>query len=50
MYGKIDHPVQVKQSGLFVSPKLYVLGCSPDGQVSDITSDTVEDKFDLLRY
>ena len=44
----IGHPVQVKRSGFFVSPKLYVLGCSPDGKVIDITSESVEDKFGLL--
>ena len=45
---EIGHPVQVKRSGFFVSPKLYVLGCSPDGKVIDITTESVEDTFGLL--
>ena len=45
----ISHPVQVKRSGFFVSPKLSVLGCSPDGKVIDITTESVEDKFGLLK-
>ena len=45
---RIGHPVTVLDSGLFVSPKLYVLGCSPDGKVIDHTAESNEDKFGLL--
>lgn len=46
---KIGHPVIVKDSGFFVSPKLYILGCSPDGKVIDLNaSNNGGDKFGLL--
>ena len=45
---KIGHPVRVKQSGLFVSPKLYILGCSPDGKVVDLNAGSDGDEFGLL--
>ena len=45
---KIGHPVSVKQSGFFVSPKLYILGCSPDGKVIDTNAGSNGDEFGLL--
>lgn len=33
---KMGKPVRVTNSGFFVSPKLFILGCSPDGKVVDI--------------
>ena len=45
---KIGHSVTVKQSGFFVSPKLYILGCSPDGKVIDINAVSNGDPFGLL--
>ena len=45
---KIGHPVSVKQYGFFVSPKLYILGCSPDGKVIDINAVSNGDPFGLL--
>ena len=34
---KIGKPVKVIKSGLFVSPKIPVLGCSPDAKVVDLS-------------
>ena len=45
---KIGHPVSAKQSVFFVSPKLYILGCSPDGKVIDINAVSNGDPFGLL--
>ena len=42
---KVGHPIKVVSSGLFVSPKLFFLGCSPDGKVIDFTLD---EKFGLV--
>lgn len=42
---KIGRPIKVEKSGFFVSPKLFYLGCSPDGKVVD-TSCT--DQFGLV--
>ena len=41
---KIGHPVKVEKSGFFVSPKIFFLGCSPDGKVVDSVS---QDQFGL---
>ena len=30
---RISHSVKVEKSGLFVSPKIFFPGCSPDGKV-----------------
>ena len=35
---KIGRPIKVEKSGFFVSPKLFYLGCSPDGKVIDSSS------------
>lgn len=43
---RIGHPVKVERSGLFVSPKLFFLRCTPDGKVVDISSP--EDQFGLV--
>ncbi|PFX29627.1 hypothetical protein AWC38_SpisGene5601 [Stylophora pistillata] len=45
MYG-IGHPVKVERSGFFVSPKLFFLGCTPDGKVVDISCP--EDQYGLM--
>lgn len=42
----IGHPVKVERSGFFVSPKLFFLGCTPDGKVVDISCP--EDQFGLV--
>ena len=38
----------MKQSGFFVSPKLYILGCSPDGKVVDLNAGSNGDAFGLF--
>ena len=48
IWTRIGHLVDVKESGLFVSPKLYILGCSPDGKVIDLNSGSDGDAFGLL--
>ena len=45
---KIGHPVNVKPAGFFVSSKLYVLGCSPDGMVIYHNFGSGGDAFGLL--
>lgn len=42
----IGHPVKVERSRFFVSPKLFFLGCTPDGKVVDISCP--EDQFGLV--
>ena len=42
---KIGHPIKVERSGFFASPKLFFLGCFPDGKVVDIACP--EDQFGL---
>lgn len=42
---KIGKPVKVTDSGFFVSPKLFIFGCSPDGKVVDIGC---EENFGLV--
>jgi len=34
---KIGKPVKAIKSGLFVSPKIPILGCSPDAKVLDLS-------------
>ena len=41
---KIQRPVKVLTCGLFVSPKISILGCTPDAIVMDLS---VEDKFGI---
>ena len=45
---KFGHPVSVKQSGFFVFPKLYFLGCSHDGKVIDTNASSNGNEFGLL--
>ena len=42
---RIGRSIKVEKSGFFVSPKLFYLGCSPDGKVIDISS---IDQFGLV--
>ena len=41
---KMGKPVKVIKSGLFVSPKIPILGCSPDAKVVDLSC---KDNFGL---
>jgi len=41
---KLGRPVKVLKSGLFISPKIPILGCSPDAKVIDLSS---TDRFGL---
>ena len=45
VWQKVGHPVKVTKAGFFVSPRLFFLGCSPDGKVVDPSS---EDVFGLV--
>jgi len=42
---KMSKPVKVLKSGLFVSPKIPILGCSPDSKVIDLS---VKDRFGIV--
>ena len=41
---KLGRPVKVLKSGLFISPKIPILGCSPDAKVIDLSC---TDRFGL---
>ena len=42
--GKLGRPVKALNSGLFISPKIPILGCSPDAKVIDLSC---TDRFGL---
>ena len=41
---KIQRPIKVLKSGLFISPKIPILGCSPHAKIIDISC---EEQFGL---